>query len=227
MTMPANTFTKRWVITFAALALLIAMFPIILPWLVRSTGCARVGGACGAVAMVLGIYIRLPIVLGVGIYLTWLAARRASAVGLQFWAPLFVFLMFVGSSPLLFALGNFWASAFALGIIVAPSLAILGFLLAALVGLSLLPDDTAQLPGRERTATLITGGLSLFLTGPQWLQPFAMLVGFRPIYSVIGVIYAPLAPLHRLTGGHLTLILLAAFVTAFALWIASARRQCQ
>lgn len=115
-----------------------------------------------------------------------------------------------------------------LGIVAAPSLAMVGFLVAALVGLSCLPDEAGRHPSPGRVATLATGALSLLFTAPQWLQALGMIPGFGfRFYGAVRPLTSALGRLSWLTGGYLALILLAAFATSLTLWIASLRRDQQ
>ncbi|MFA6117652.1 MAG: hypothetical protein WC729_26920 [Sphingomonas sp.] len=204
--------------------LFIAAFPFLLRLLVVGSGCAGVGGACGALAVVLGIYLRYPVVIGVGLYLAILTWRRLRTVGVHPSAFLFVLLIFTAASPFLFALGNFWGASFALGIVSLHSpLPTLVLLLASLIALSRLPeDDAGHYRGPARGTALAIGGLVLLLTSPQWLMGFMMI-------PFVGRLFLPAAFLisGRILGGwgpYAVLISAAAFVVALELWIIEARR---
>ncbi len=60
--MSARRFTRSWITTVLVTAALILAFPFLLYLAVNATDCRGVGGACGAMAAVFGIYLRLPIV---------------------------------------------------------------------------------------------------------------------------------------------------------------------
>ena len=224
--MTTRRFTFRWLVAVVMLLLFTLAFPFLLPPLVRATGCGNVGGACGAVALVLGIYLRLPVVIGVGVYLAVLTWKRSRLVGSHPWAFVFVLLMYVAAFPFLFAFGNFWGASFALGVTrIGGPLPILAMLLTTLIALSCLPDSLMAWRGSPRLSTLITGGLALLLTSDQWLRGLTLVpfVGglLRPVLFPVRMAVVLLL---RSAGGGALLIVTLALVASLAWWVIAARR---
>ena len=219
-------FTIHWLIALAALSIFSVLFPYFLPPLVRATGCAKVGGACSAVALVFAIYIRLSIIIGVGVCLAILTWKQSRIVGAQPWGFLFVVLTYIAAFPFLFAFGNFWAANFALGIgYVNGPLPVLTMLLATLIGLSCLPEGGKAQHSRARLATLTTGGIALLLTSNQWLTSLTLVpvVGsiLRPVTNPIRMIAGSI---FRLLGAYGLLIVMAIFIASLVWWVIAARR---
>jgi hypothetical protein len=224
--MTAPKYTFRWCLAVGALHLFIFTFPYMLPPLVRATGCQGIGGACGAVALVFGIYLRLPVVIGVGIYLAFLVWKRSRQVGFHPWAFIFLVIIYLAALPFLFSFGNFWAASFALGIGYAGGpLPVLAMLLTILCALSCLPDGSGAWPNAAHQSSLVTGGLALFVTTDQWLQGLLIvpLVGslLRPVLFPIKMTSAMIL---RSVGNIGLLAVALAFIVSIAWWVISARR---
>ncbi|WP_336970420.1 hypothetical protein [Sphingobium aromaticiconvertens] len=219
-------FTIRWLIALAGLSIFSVLFPYLLPPLVRATGCAHVGGACGAVALVLAIYLRLPVIIGVGIYLVILTSKQSRIVGAQPWASLFILLTYIAAFPFLFAFGNFGAANFALGIVyINGPLAVLTMLLATLIGLSCLPEESKTRHSGARLATLTTGGIALLLTSNLWLTSLTLIPVVGSILRLItGPIHMMAGSILRLGGAYGLLIVMALFIASLAWWVITARR---
>lgn len=223
--MTTRRFTFRWLTTAALLVLFILAFPFILPPLVRATGCAGVGGACGAMALLLGIYLRLPVVLGVGVFIAVLTWKRSRSVGAHPWVFIFVLLMYLAALPFLLSFGNFWGASFALGLIRIGGPLPIVMLLATLISLSYLPDSTKAWRGSLRLSTLVTGGFAILLTADQWIRGMILIpfIGtfFRSVLFPVGAVAALLFR----SGGIAGLVIITfAFVASLAWWVIAARR---
>ena len=209
--MTAPKYTFRWCLAVGALHLFIFTFPYMLPPLVRATGCQGIGGACGAVALVFGIYLRLPVVIGVGIYLAFLVWKRSRQVGFHPWAFIFLVIIYLAALPFLFSFGNFWAASFALGIGYAGGpLPVLAMLLTILCALSCLPDGSGAWPNAAHQSSLVTGGLALFVGSL-----------LRPVLFPIKMTSAMIL---RSVGNIGLLAVALAFIVSIAWWVISARR---
>jgi hypothetical protein len=218
----ARSFTKRWLAGLLGLTLLALAFPFLLPPLVYATNCKGVGGACGAIAVVFGIYLRLPIVIGIGIYLAVVGWKRSRTLGLLPWGFVFILLNYIAASPLLFGFGNFWGARFALGVPGGDSLPAFGFLLAGLIGLSFLSyGEASRTEKRARTATLAAGGVALLIMLPTTLGGLTLLPWIAGV-SLRSLRYALLRPLLHLVGPHFSFLVLAAFVVSLTWWVRSA-----
>lgn len=219
--MAADAFTKRWLIVLSTLVLVGFAFPFIVGPLARLTGCQRTGGACGAVALVLGMLLRLPLVIGAGIYIASLAWKRSTTLGLKLWGFIFVVISYLAASALLFGFGNFWATNFSLGIRMSGTLPALGFLIAGLVGLSLLPDTVNNaVKSAARLSTLAIGGISVFLLLPGALDGLTLIPVLNRIVFPISSTVMRLTPaLMYHVGLPLRLLALLAFVISLTWWI--------
>lgn len=223
--MTARKFTLRWSLIIVLLILFIIAFPYILPPLVRASGCEGIGGACGAAAMVFGIYLRMPVVIGVGVYLAILTWKRSRIVGAYPWAFMFVLLMYLASLPFLFAFTNFWATSFALGIVaIGGPLQALAMLLVTLGALSCLPESEGAGPGTPRICTLAFGGLALLFTSHHWLQGLALLpfIG-RVLRSVLYQIDFAAMSLLQTVGSTGLLLVTLAYIASLAWWVIPSR----
>lgn len=224
--MKAHKFTVRWLAAVIMLLLFVLAFPFVLPPLVRATGCEKVGGACGAIAVALGIYLRLPVAIGVGAYLAFLTWKRSKLVGAHPWVFVFVVLMYFAALPFLFAFGNFWGASFALGVIsVAGPFAVLAMLLATLIALSCLPDGAKAWHGAPRLATLLAGAIALLFTFDQWLT------GLTLVPIIGGLLRSVLLPILRIMGPLLhsvgvsgSFVVTLAMIVSLAFWVIAARK---
>jgi uncharacterized membrane protein YhaH (DUF805 family) len=175
----------------AALFLLTVAFPFILAAIVYMTGASAVGGAAGALALVISVFLKPIIYLGATAYLARPSWRRLRSFNFPGLLALAVPLLMLGDIGFGIAFGSFWAVGFSLGILAALPV----LLLAALILIALfcfLPDESAVFaePSGLRTA---------------WLAS----VYFPPLLVVVYNIESLLLP-------HIALVVLA--VTSFLLF---------
>lgn len=116
--MDGDDFRTQMMYWYGGLIVLTLGFPFFLQAVVAATGCAAGGGgACGAVAVIVGMYVKPPlvyiIVIGIGVAMI----RRMLSLNLGFgwWVATFFWLL--TSSGLFISLGNFWGANFAMGLI--------------------------------------------------------------------------------------------------------------
>lgn len=224
--MAADAFTKRWIIALSCLVALGFAFPFIIGPITYATGCQSVGGgACGAVALMLGVFLRLPAVFGVGLYLSRLAWERSATAQIRPWGFPFVVMSYLASISVLFGFGNFWAANFTLGVRTPGGLLALGFLIAALTGLSLLPNPVVVAPqAKPRSTTFAVGGLSMLLLLPGALGGLTVVPFLnRLVFPVRLALVELTAPFLRYVDPYLTFPMLLAFVASLAWWIESSK----
>lgn len=221
--MSAPTFIRRWIGILALTIGFIAIFPYLIIAIVSQSGCRGVGGACGAVTLMAGLYLRFPVIAVLVIALGHACFRRVRYLHLGWPWVLFSCVMLIGAMPFLLAARNFWAASFALGIIEFSPVLPAGGLLLVLALLSLLPDHGIK--NRFRTGLRITSflfGAFLILSFRFWGQGLMLipLVG-----KVIRLIYWPLLRISaRINIFELSVLLLGLSAIA-AIWtIWSARR---
>ncbi|MAS06637.1 MAG: hypothetical protein CL534_18395 [Ahrensia sp.] len=153
-----SEFLVWFVGTILYLASLVFLFPYFLQYAVESlAGDCAGGGECGALATVLGIYVKFPLVL-IGIALIALSAfKRIRAQFSRLWILLAVAIGFV-SAPQIYALGNFWGANFSVGIL---GLSAPFPLLALLVFGILFCIEIEDAPGYQGSLIGVSGPLGL------------------------------------------------------------------
>lgn len=116
-----------WFLVFSGLLAMGTIFFAHVLWfivpVIAGKGCVN-GGVCGAMAMVLGTWLKPFLLLGATCAGILAFYRRGLAVGSRFWA-LFPLAVLVPSMPSLFMLGNFWGANFATGLLFFPRWSIL------------------------------------------------------------------------------------------------------
>lgn len=112
----ARTFRRRALYSMAILLVGTIGFPFLLYFLVKMSSCNGVGGACGALAAMLGIFLKGLLLFVSGGLFVLTAIKRMR--GMWAW-PWFGFVLAIAwaNFPLLFAFGNFWGATFAVGLI--------------------------------------------------------------------------------------------------------------
>lgn len=227
--MTARAFTKRWVIALLITAITAIAFPLLLAAIVAASDCDTVGGSCGALALMLGIFLRLPVVIGVGVYLSIQAWKRSEAIGLKPWGFVMVAISYLAASPLIYGLGNFWAARLALGLDEDGTLPSIGFLIASLIGLSCLSTSSSERSkSAPRIATFATGGFSLILLLPtaiEGLSTIPFISGLRyPLFSVANQFASPLL---KIFGPYAYLLALIMFIASLTWWVQTQKEDRQ
>lgn len=167
-----------------AMACAIHFFPMLLYGAVSASNCKGVGGACGAVAVVFGLFGRLllvaifAIVMGI---LVWRRARGASLSGL--WAfPVLVWIL--ASLPFLQGVNNFWGANFSAGLLyIAPPLMLVA-MIVLVVFLSVYdspPDDDAERLDLKAAWWIawISAAVTVLMNFASLSVPFALIPGLE------------------------------------------------
>ncbi len=90
-------------------------FPFLLYWLLSISGCQRVGGACGALGLVLAIYIKPMIYIAYVLSFLGLAWRRLRDAGLPSVLALGLFVLMLSDVQWGLVMGSPWSVGFATG----------------------------------------------------------------------------------------------------------------
>ncbi|MEM7775084.1 MAG: hypothetical protein AAF732_05700 [Pseudomonadota bacterium] len=118
-------------LTFGLMVAFISAFPSLLALIIDVSGCSGTGGACGAVAVFAGIFLKFLAIVVFAIAMGILVFRRCRAVNMSgLWSIPAVAFVF-GSSGFLFGVGNFSGANLAAGLLRLPMpytlIALLGF----------------------------------------------------------------------------------------------------
>ena len=142
--MERHKFVFRVVIAFGSLAGFYFAYPWILSVLIELSSCRGIGGACGAFATVISVYVRPPVIIAFAAFLLWVLVKRMRWLDIsRGWAVL-VGLWLLGSFPFLVAFGNFWAANFSLGLVYLSLPVTLLFLLVFILFLVFADDNPAR-----------------------------------------------------------------------------------
>lgn len=198
----ARTFRRRMLYSFALLLVGTIGFPFLLYFLVKMSSCQGVGGACGALAAVVGIYLKSLLLFVCGGLFVLTAIKRMR--GMWAW-PWFGFVLAIAwaNFPLLFAFGNFWGANFSVGLILMSKIAFV--LLLPIVMLSLILSINLESKSKFRGGMLSVKGpgnlpigyiycLSALLASFAVLPSLLMFIGFsgRTMIPIWKVLYSPL-----------------------------------
>lgn len=169
------------VVIYAALT---AGFPFITVGFIKAMGSPG-GGASGALAAVLGLYLKPLIHIAFALSLTRISVRRMRDIGGS--AALALIVPFLVFADLGFgiAFGAFWGTTFALGILAMPKPWFLMTALACVIALSLAPSDSgprAQLRGAR--------GVEILAAALLAIVAYAAILNFL---VVVGVMISPMA----------------------------------
>ncbi len=92
-------------------------FPFIIYGIVLATGAQRVGGASGAMAVVVGIFLKPVIILAFLIAMISPSWKRMRSLGIFPLWGLMIPLLLAMDYTYFFAVGNFWGASFSMGIL--------------------------------------------------------------------------------------------------------------
>lgn len=127
--MTKSDFRTKAMLWLGVLVGFVLAFPLILKALVGLSNCRGIGGACGALAAVIGALLKPAVVLLVGLWLVWMIHRRLRGLGMGAGWSVAALLWLFGSMQFLVGFGNFWGANFSLGIIAFPSMVLTALLL--------------------------------------------------------------------------------------------------
>lgn len=184
---------------FAAITL---AFPFIVYGLVQASGATEIGGAAGALAVVLGIYLKPVIYIVFAASLARISISRAKTVGMPGKVGIFIALLALADIQFWVVFGSHWGVAFSLGVF-ALDLPY-SFLTAtiAILTLSLVrePKDTVYAPCT--TAYRVWFYLLVFLTVPAIARLATILlplVAGRSGFGLADLLWWAIRLLNRLT----------------------------
>lgn len=140
--MTKSDFRAKAMLGIGVLIGFVLAFPFILKALVSLSSCRGVGGACGALAAVIGALMKPAVVVLIGLWLIWIVYRRLRGLGMSAGWSAAALLWLLGSMQLIVGIGNFWGANFALGIIAFPSM-VLTVLLLLLVAFLCFAEPSA------------------------------------------------------------------------------------
>jgi hypothetical protein len=127
-------------------------FPFFVFGIVHASGArAAAGGAAGALALVLGFYLKPLLVLGFIASMIRPSWRRMRSLGLPAWWGLLVPVLFLIDAPFLLVVGAHWSVAFSFGFLHlgAPIFALCGLVLVVVMSFAM-PSSDADPPGLAR-----------------------------------------------------------------------------
>lgn len=123
--MTKSAFRRAAAIWIGTLTGFVLLFPFLLFALVKASSCAGVGGACGALAAVIGVTLKPLGVIVLGALLVTALWRRVRGLAMNHaWGGVTVLWM-LGSMAVLVGFGNFWGANFALGLAYMPPVVLL------------------------------------------------------------------------------------------------------
>lgn len=160
--MDGDDFRTQMMYWYGGLIVLTLSFPFLLWGIVAATGCASGGGgACGAVAVIVGMYVKPPLVYIIVIGLAVAMIRRMLSLNLGYgwWVATFCWLL--TSIGFFISLGNFWGANFAMGLIGAVPVLTL-FLVAFSVFLSFDLESSGWATDQFTKLCWIAAGVSAF-----------------------------------------------------------------
>lgn len=204
--------------------LFLASIVLFFPFLLRTAVLTKVGGhcgggVCGAVAAVLGVYLKLLLILVGAAIVLYVTVKRVRGT-LSCWWGGFAVATVWGAAAFLFAAGNFWGANFSVGLLFAT----LPWSLLALVVLTVvLSFDIETTPGFTGRITGLTGPFGLpsgkiYVATAVWLSILACLgLAMLPFFRVALVPLLTLSiALHRIGLAWLLSMPVAAIANAVA-----------
>jgi hypothetical protein len=154
---------------FGVFAAITIGFPFFVYGVIQMSGARGIGGASGALALVLGLYLKPAIYLALAYSMLQISLRRARTIGISPLIGLCVPLLVLADLSFGITLGSFWAVGFSLGILsVAAPVSLIAAVITALT-FSLLRDHEepmtrqfARIYGVWKVLLLILMGFGLF-----------------------------------------------------------------
>lgn len=111
-----GAYARAWGLRFALFAAITLVFPFIVYELVLASGATKVSGASGALAMVLGIYLKPVIYTVFAASLARISISRAKTVGMPGKVGIFIALLALADIQFWVVFGSHWGVAFSLGV---------------------------------------------------------------------------------------------------------------
>ncbi|QCK84772.1 hypothetical protein E8L99_02735 [Phreatobacter aquaticus] len=151
-----------------------AGFPFLVMFLIQISGARNVSGASGALAVVLGIYLKPLIYLLFALSMMRIAARRAASVGRTSFIGLGITVVMLGDIGFATVFGSHWGVAFSLGVLSLQAPWLLLAAIIAVVTLGILRDQAGGQPaGRWFAFAYLV-----------WIAIFCGLVGYAVVTLV-------------------------------------------
>ncbi|MDA4845729.1 hypothetical protein [Hoeflea poritis] len=131
--MDRSQFRRAILIWVALLIIFLYTFPLILIAIVSVSSCQTTGGACGALAAVIGMIAKPPVIFLIGILILRAVHLRVRWLEISPGWSVAAILWFVGSAPFLIGMRNFWGANFGLGLLYVQPPGLLAFLLIFII----------------------------------------------------------------------------------------------
>jgi hypothetical protein len=158
-------FGRGFLVRLGIFVLITLAFPFFVASVIELSGARNVGGASGAVALVLGAYLKPLIYLLFVCSMFRISRNRARSMGISGWIGICILLLILGDISFGMTFGSFWAVGFSLGVM---SVSVPGSLLAALIAcatLSFLPEFEEPMEARTENLYVLWKGFLFVLLG--------------------------------------------------------------
>jgi uncharacterized membrane protein YhaH (DUF805 family) len=143
----------------------VVLFPLLLMGLANASGCRGVGGACGALGLVVAMAYKPLVAVAFVFSFVGISLRRARDAGAASWIGLFVPLLLAADYQLLTVVGAPWSLGFTLGILHVPLPRFAMMALWCILAMSLLPsraDDDEGFGPAGRVAAGLAAVIAVF-----------------------------------------------------------------
>ncbi len=144
------SYAMNSLIRIACLAGVTIGFPYFVYFVIQVAGARNTSGASGALALVLGMYLKPLIYLIFCLSFLRLTARRAATLGMSAWYGLTFVIVLLGDIGFATVFGSHWSVAFTMGVLRLPMPWLLLAGLCAVLTLCLLPRDAAGISAGQR-----------------------------------------------------------------------------
>ncbi|MEX3011534.1 hypothetical protein [Hoeflea sp. TYP-13] len=189
--MDKGQFRSSMLIWFGVLFTFLFFFPLMLTALLKVSACQGVGGACGALASVIGVYGKTPVILVIGFFIIRALHRRIRWLEISAGWTVLACLWLISAIPFLLAVRNYWGANFSLGLINVSMPGLLPFLLTLVVFLCFADYPvTDGLDVRRRTAWLaatIAAIHATMLLSAKIVSGFLVIPFFVRIFGAAGL----------------------------------------
>lgn len=141
-------YARRLGMLFATLVAITVGFPFFVYGMIELSGARSVGGASGALALVLGLYLKPLIYLAFACSTVRISLGRARTIGISPMIGLSVPILVLADLPFGTTFGSFWAVGFSMGILSTPFPASLIAAVILAATLSLLSENDGPMTGQ-------------------------------------------------------------------------------